>query len=120
MEKEEMVSLANLGRGAAIEQFDEELLRVIQNIMDPNTPATVKREIVIKVEFKPSERRDFCIVKVFPVSKLAMVRGFETQVFIGRDTRGFLATEHDPKQLGMFDPAEKISAGLKNRGEQDD
>ncbi len=32
-----MVSLSTLGRGAAIERFDDEFKRVLENILDPNT-----------------------------------------------------------------------------------
>jgi hypothetical protein len=119
MKEQKMVSLANLGRGAAIEQFDEEFGRAIENILDPNTPSVQEREITLKVKLKPNDKRDFCLVGVSCTSKLAPAKAFATQVFIGRDARGFLATEHNPQQLGMFDPSEKIAAGIKKGGEDE-
>jgi hypothetical protein len=121
MEKElEMVSLANLGRGAAIEQFDEEFGRVVENILDPNTISTAERNITLKVILKPNDNRDFCIVGVACTSKLSPVKTFSTQVFIGRNAKGIMATEHNPQQLKMnlASPAEKIVAGIK-KGEKE-
>jgi hypothetical protein len=39
------LSIINLANGAACEQFDYELGRVIRNIADPNTPAKKAREV---------------------------------------------------------------------------
>jgi hypothetical protein len=117
MKEEEMVSLANLGRGAAIEQFDEEFMRVIENILDPNTAAVAEREITVKVKLKPNEKRDFCTVGVSCTSKTQPAKAFATQLFIGRTARGVMATEYNPQQPSMFrNPAEKIAAGLKGEG----
>ena len=39
----ETVSLSNLGGGAAVEKFNDELVEVLRNIQDPNTsPTTAK------------------------------------------------------------------------------
>ena len=95
-----MISLANLGRGAAIERFDDEFHRLLVNIMDPNTVGG-KREIHLRVIVKPNEDRNFCIVQVHCTSKLGAVKPFDTQMFIGLDQHGPKASEHNPKQLGL-------------------
>lgn len=49
------MTLANLGGGAAVERFQEELQKVITNILDPNTEAQAKRSVVLKVTIKPEK-----------------------------------------------------------------
>lgn len=117
----DMVSLANLGRGAAIEQFDEEFGRIVENILDPNTLSTAERSITLKVTLKPNENRDFCLVGVACNSKLSPVKSFQTQVFIGRNAQGIMATEHNPQQLKMnlANPADKIAVGISKGKEKE-
>jgi hypothetical protein len=59
MEDEPSVSLQNLGGGAAIELFDLELQKVLENISDENTRPAVVREITLKVKIKPGDDRDY-------------------------------------------------------------
>ena len=46
-----------LARGAMLERFDYELNRVIDNIVDPNTPATKPRKIQMTITFTPDNER---------------------------------------------------------------
>ena len=66
----DQLSLINLGGGAAVEQFQVELDRVLENIMDPNTGHT-KRAITMKVEFQPSTDRSTYNLRISCSSKLA-------------------------------------------------
>ncbi len=100
MEKTTIVSLQNLGRGAVIENFDSELARVLENILDPNTTEAA-REIRMTVKFKPNENRDLLEVTIDCSSKLAFQGPIKTQVFIGRTTEGIVASEYHPKQMGL-------------------
>jgi hypothetical protein len=45
---EQFVSLETLGQGAAIELFSEELRKVLENVLDPNTKATATRSVTLK------------------------------------------------------------------------
>jgi hypothetical protein len=125
MDEKQMVSLENLGRGAAIEQFAEEFRKVLENIVDPNTPAKNERTITLEVKIKPNDNRDYCVLRVSCSSKLSPVKAFETQMFVGRDfAHGgvVVATEHNPQQLGLnMSPADKIAAGVeaKEEGQHD-
>jgi hypothetical protein len=96
----ERVSLDNLGRGAAIERFDDELRRVLENILDPNT-TIAKRSVTLKVTIKPDEERALCQVDVDCKSSMAPVRPFKTNMFVGRDSHGVIATEHNPNQMRL-------------------
>jgi hypothetical protein len=53
------VSLNLLGAGKAVEQFDYQLKKAIENCTDPNTDSDVNRVITLKVTIKPSpDRKD--------------------------------------------------------------
>jgi hypothetical protein len=114
MEDHEMVSLATLGRGAAIERFDDEFSKILQNILDPNTPPTAERSITLRVRLKPTENRDFCAVAIECSSKVAGAKPVLTQIFVGWDGRIFMATERNPNQmlLGIPEKEEKSDRSI--------
>ena len=49
---DDKVSLINVRGGAAVDLFDRQLARVMQNIADPNT-STKAREIILKMQIAP-------------------------------------------------------------------
>lgn len=102
---DEPISLKNLGGGAAIERFDDELSRVLDNVMDPNTDAEKVREVTLKVKIKPTKDRDMGAVSIEVNGKIASPSGYPTQIFIGRDSlTGMVeAYESNPKQGKLFD-----------------
>jgi hypothetical protein len=79
MNTEQFVSLENLGGGAgkdtsaAIELFNAEFQRVLDNIADENTKPTAAREVNLKIKIKPDEDRELCKVEIHANSKLAPV-----------------------------------------------
>lgn len=93
-------ALEGLAQGAAIERFNDELQRVLNNIVDPNTADGV-REITLKVRIKPDDTRETAEVDVICSSKLQHARGVKTRFFIGRDRGQGVAFEHDPKQMQL-------------------
>lgn len=50
-------SLLDMANGAIKERIDYEMGRVMQNISDPNTKASAKREITLKITLAPDEDR---------------------------------------------------------------
>ena len=99
----EILNLSNLGGGAAAEKFDHELRRVIRNIMDPNTPATTKREITLKVIIAPSENRSWGAIEVTASCKLASDKPFATRAYFGVEGEEFIACEDNPEQITIND-----------------
>jgi len=95
-----VLSLVNLARGAAIEIFDNELARVLDNILDPNTTEAA-REIRLTVKFKPNDNRDLIEVLTECSSRVASSPPIKTQIFLGRTAEGIVASEYHPKQLGL-------------------
>lgn len=103
-----MLTLDTLGHGAARELFQQELDRVLENVLDPNAEATSKRRIRLDVEIVPNAARDECSVVVRASSKIAAPMGAGSTIFVGRRMGRAVATTFDPKQQQLaFDAASK-------------
>jgi len=107
--------LINLKDGAAVELFDFELQKVLDNIMDPNTKAEAVREVTLKIKIKPDKDRSFGPVEIQPSSKLAPQAPVMTQIFFGQDRDGAVAHEYNPKQGDLFEerPPVELAAARK-------
>jgi hypothetical protein len=95
------INLLNLGSGVLVEKFEEELERVVENILDPNTDPKTKREVILRVSIKPAGDRTFGVVSIAASSRLAASTSWETRAFFGKDRKSgkALAFEDDPRQL---------------------
>ncbi len=93
MATREFLGLANLGNGAAAEQFDEQLRQALENITDPNTDPKAPRTIDLHVTLRPREDRRGASVAYWVTSKLAPWRKFEAQIVIGATSQGIAAQE---------------------------
>lgn len=112
---EEMVSLANLGGGAAIERFDHELSRILENISDPNTDPKAVREITLKVKIKPTQDRSAGPVEISCTSKLAPVATFPAMLYIQKDRSGRVrAFEHNPGQTSLFEDVDMETGEVRS------
>jgi hypothetical protein len=100
---EQFVSLDTLGQGAAIEKFEDELNRVLENILDPNTKPTAARSVTLTVTVKPDEDRSFANTMIEVKSKLAPSRAVGTAIYIGRHAGRAVATERDTRQMTFND-----------------
>lgn len=96
---EEKVSLTNLAEGGAVELFDLELQRVLNNMEDPNVLKEAEREIILTVKLKPSDTPGIVRTKIGVKSKLAGRQILQTHMAIGRGPQGMEAKElSKPKQ----------------------
>lgn len=77
--------LSELAQGAIQEKLDYELNKVFQNIHDPNTKATDKRTVTIKLDFTPDDNRQTVSVDSNFTTKLANVKGVATTVLTGKN-----------------------------------
>lgn len=84
----EPLSLENLGIGVAREKFEDALVAVLKNILDPNTSPTTVRKVTLTVTIKPSEERRDADVTIDCQPKLAPLKAFPTKIFIGKDIQG--------------------------------
>lgn len=97
MEKAIDLQLSELGNGAVQEKLDGELKKVFANIHDPNTAATAKRAVTIKLEFKPDETRKVISLSSDFTTKLAPVEGVSTTVLTGKDLGSGKIEAHELK-----------------------
>jgi hypothetical protein len=110
-DEQEKLSLVNLRGGVVVERFDDELAKVLANIADPNTPPAAKREINVKVSFKPDKARDLGEVLIVVTSKLAPAETISTKVFFAMTRSGPVATEYNPNQP-MLPYGEQAPSGV--------
>lgn len=79
----DQLNLAGLGGGVAEEKFQEELDRVVKNIVDPNTDWKAKRKVVIELTFRANRDRDIVEVDIASIAKLAPRIAYTTRANIG-------------------------------------
>lgn len=97
MEKAIDLQLSELGNGAVQEKLNGELKKVFANIHDPNTAATAKRAVTIKLEFKPDDTRKVISLSSDFTTKLAPVEGVSTTVLTGKDLGSGKIEAHELK-----------------------
>lgn len=102
-----VVTLYTLGGGAAHELFQEELTKVIDNILDVNTDSDAVREVSLKVRIKPDKGdRGQADVLISCTSKTAAISAVGSRFYLGKKEGKPIAYEHNPKQL-IFDEFSK-------------
>jgi len=103
-------SLETIGLGAVSERFEEEMEKLIENVLDPNTDIKKIREITIKLKIKPAlENRERCSLETIVSSKLAPAKALASHIHIGISADGEMnAVEDTPRQGNLFpDPDPK-------------
>lgn len=75
-------SILQMARGAILERGDYEMSRILENIIDPNTPATAKRKLTLTLEFKPDDNRQNVVVSVTAKPTLAPTTPVVTTLYI--------------------------------------
>ena len=98
-----VLTMETLAGGGAVEHFERELGRVLENIIDPNTEAKHERAVLLELRIKPAEDRESGVVQVRCRSKLAPPRPLVSQVFVGRREGRLVAVTNDPRQETLFD-----------------
>lgn len=104
------LTLDTVAKGAAPERFQDELEKIVANILDPNTDPEAVRAITLTVKVKPSESREMATVLLEVKSKLAPPKGVPDTMYFGRSKKDgeLVATRYDPSQLELGeDPEER-------------
>lgn len=83
----EGIDMNELAGGALAEKVSEAMYQVAENILNPNTEPTTKREINIKMVFKPSKNRQAANTIITVTTKLASTEAVDTQFMMGTDPR---------------------------------
>lgn len=65
------INLETLAGGAFAEKLNEALMQVAENIQNPNTEATTKRQITVNIKFTPNKTRQMVGTQIAVTTKLA-------------------------------------------------
>ena len=93
----EKLSLATICDGTAVERFDYELQKVLENINDLNTDAEATREITLKVKIKPDENREMLKTEMSISSKPAGLSPVASIGMMGKDIHGNAEAHEYPR-----------------------
>lgn len=112
------IDLTNIGDGVAVELFQHELQKVLENIHDVNAEAEAVRRIKIEFLIKPHSQREMGEVKVKCTSILAGVKPVPTSLFFMKEKGKPSAFRKDLRQenLGFDKPNEIKQVGGSNAG----
>lgn len=102
------VQLSEIDNGGLQQRFENELARVIKNIIDPNTDPDKKRKIQINIEVVPKGNRDDVALAMEVKSTLLPRRKVYADVLIDTDGEGVYANELRSGVRGQtyFDPTD--------------
>lgn len=104
------ISILELARGAVMEQVNNEMSRVMANILDPNTEPKATRKLTITLTFKPDESREIVATTAQAKATLAPVKPVAASIIVasGKDGKPVAAelTKHDPNQMTIFEEPE--------------
>ena len=78
--------LSTMANGDVQEKFVQELKKVTENILDPNTDAKKKRTVTITLTYQPNDNRDAVSVYSEVKSKIVPQDGVSTTLLVGRNT----------------------------------
>ena len=81
-------SLLHMAKGAIQERVDYEVSRVVDNILDMNTEAKVKRKVVLTIVMVPDDDRQVVKIEASAKSTLAPVTPVGTSLVITADGNG--------------------------------
>jgi hypothetical protein len=102
------INIGNINEGAAIDAFDMELRKVLENISDLSTVATADRTITLRVTFKPESDRCKVHTEFAIATKLAGIEKHVSKIFVAKTDDGELvALDADPRQMPLWQTPKK-------------
>ncbi len=93
------VKLLTLAGGSVVEMFDKELMKVVEDIQNPNSDAKATRKITLTVTIKPDKNRQSGTTTVQTNSQLAPSRAEQTTLYFGSDGH---VSEVNQQQLDLY------------------
>ena len=84
---EAKINLEALAGGAFAEKLNEALIQVADNIQNPNTEATTKRQINVTIKFAPNKTRQLVNTQIAVTTKPAATEAIDTQMIMGVNMR---------------------------------
>jgi len=83
-----LLTVESLAGGGAVERLHKALQEVLENILDPNTPAKKPRKAVLELIIKPNEQRNMGEMTISTKTTLCAPEPIETSIFIDTDKKG--------------------------------
>ena len=106
MPNDQKSSLLQMAKGAIQERVDYEVSRVVDNILDMNTEAKVKRKVTLTIEMVPDEDRRVVKIAASAKSTLAPVVPVGTSLVVTSDGNGeMILAEIAPQVPGQLSMA---------------
>ena len=109
MTQENRTSILQMARGAIQERVDYEVGKAVDNILDLNTDPTAKRKIVLTIEMKPDENRQYIKSALAPVLPVGTTLG----IAANPDTGEMLLVESTPQVPGQVGMDGSVQEGPK-------
>ena len=108
-------SILQMARGAIQERADYEMARILANIMDANTSATVKRKLTLTLELKPDDTRQNIAVSVTAKSTLAATNPVTTALYVADEETVVEMVPQIPGQFGIDGTEEEAPPRAETR-----
>ena len=83
-------NISNLADGAVQEKIDQEVRKIVANILDVNTAFKPTRKLIIDVEFSSDSTRQVIETNVTVKSKIQPSKSVSTLMMAGRDDAGYI------------------------------
>ena len=107
-------SLLQMAKGAIQERVDYEVSRVVDNILDMNTEAKVKRKVVLTIVMVPDDDRQVVKIEASAKSTLAPVTPVGTSLVITADGNGeMILAEIVPQVPGQLNMTGEVQEAPK-------
>ena len=81
------IDLEQYAGGAFAEKLNDAIMQVAENIQNPNTEPTNKRQSQIVIKFTPNKSRTMVSTSIMVTTKLAATEAIETQMIMGVNVR---------------------------------
>lgn len=111
------INIAEIAKGALIEQTDGEIQKILDNILDPNTDPKKKRTMTVKIAFTPiGEDRELAKIDIQTTSSVVPYNAVSTNICLGRDATGnAVAMEYMKGTVpGQVEMPDKIYKAYRN------
>ena len=114
------INLEALAGGAFAEKLNEALMQVAENIQNPNTEATTKRQITVNIKFTPNKTRQMVGTQIAVTTKLAATEAIDTQMVMGVNMRTgqIEIAEYDGQIRGQMDLSDFTDADQDQESEE--
>lgn len=87
------IDINSLSGGAVAERINRELLKVAENVLDPNTKPETVRTLTVTIKIKPDESREIGVTDIQVKTGLAPTRGIPAKFVFdyGKDGKAVMA-----------------------------